>query len=105
MQYITELEHKVQTLQTETTTLSAQFTKLQRDSSELKSENSEYKIRLQAMEQQSQLKDALNETLNEEVRRLRRVVAELGGESLMSCVARQIAINQQMLQLQHQQSS
>lgn len=29
MRYIVELEHKVQTLQTEATTLSAQFTKLQ----------------------------------------------------------------------------
>lgn len=105
MRYIAELEHNVQTLQTETTQMSAQFTKLERDSSELKSQNNEYKLRLQAMEQQSQLKDALNETLNEEVRRLRRVVAELGGESLMSCVARQLSINQQMFQLQHQQSS
>lgn len=46
---------------------------------------------------------ALNETLDAEVRRLRHVVAELGGESLMSCVARHLAINQQMFQLQHQQ--
>lgn len=29
MRYIAELEHKVQTLQTETTQMSAQFTKLQ----------------------------------------------------------------------------
>ncbi|KAJ1421662.1 Basic-leucine zipper domain [Sesbania bispinosa] len=103
MRYIAELEHKVQTLQTETTTLSTQFTKLQRDNSELKSENNEYKLRLQAMEQQSQLKDALNETLDAEVRRLRRAVAELGGEALTSCMARQLAINQQMFQLHQQQ--
>ncbi|XP_027354252.1 probable transcription factor PosF21 [Abrus precatorius] len=103
MRYIAELEHKVQTLQTETTTLSTQFTKLQRDNTELKNENNEYKLRLQAMEQQSQLKDALNETLDAEVRRLRRAVAELGGESLTSCMARQLAINQQMFQLEHQQ--
>jgi len=95
MRYIAELEHKVQTLQTETTTLSTQFTKLQvaiicdkltfalllslvyylplcllflflcvlaclqRDNSDLKSENNECKLRLQAMEQQSLLKDGL----------------------------------------------
>jgi chromosome segregation ATPase len=104
MRYISELEHKVQTLQTETTTLSTQFTKLQMDNSELKNENNEYKLRLQSMEQQSQLKDALNETLDAEVRRLRRTVAELGGESLLSSLmARQLAINQQMFQSQHQQ--
>ncbi|XP_020237320.1 probable transcription factor PosF21 [Cajanus cajan] len=105
MRYITELEHKVQTLQTETTTLSTQFTELERDNTELKNENNEYKLRLQAIEQQSQLKDALNETLDAEVRRLRRVVAELGGESLTNCMARQLAINQQMFHLQHQQSN
>ncbi|KAK7382969.1 hypothetical protein VNO78_28634 [Psophocarpus tetragonolobus] len=104
MRYISELELKVQTLQTETTTLSTQFTKLQMDNSELKSENNEYKLRIQALEQQSQLKDALNETLDAEVRRLRRTVAELGGESLLSSrMAQQLAISQQMFQLQHQQ--
>ncbi|KAK7280720.1 hypothetical protein RJT34_25787 [Clitoria ternatea] len=104
MRYITDLEHKVQTLQTETTRLSTQFTKLQMDNSELKSENNEYKLRIQALEQQSQLKDALNETLDAEVRRLRRTVAELGGESfLSSCMAQQLALNQQMFQLQQQQ--
>lgn len=104
MRYISELEHKVQTLQTETTTLSTQFTKLQMDNTELKSENNEYKLRLQSLEQQSQLKDALNETLDAEVRRLRRTVADLGGESLLSnLMARQLAINQQMFQSQHEQ--
>lgn len=104
MKYISELEQKVQTLQTETTTLSTQFTKLQMDHQELKSENKEYKLRLQSLEQQSQLKDALNETLNGEVRRLRHTVAELGGESALSgLMARQLAINQQMFQAQHQQ--
>ncbi|XP_057721302.1 bZIP transcription factor 29-like [Arachis stenosperma] len=81
--YISELEHKVQTLQAETTSLSTQFTKLQMDNSELKSLNNEYKLKLQALEQQSQLKDALNETLDAEVRRLRRTVANLGGDPLL----------------------
>ncbi|XP_028768015.1 uncharacterized protein LOC114725653 isoform X1 [Neltuma alba] len=104
VQYIAELEHKVQTLQSETTTMSTQFTKLQRDNSQLKTENSELKFRLQAMEQQSQLKDALNETLTAEVQRLRLAVTELGGESILSgCIARQRAINQQRFQLQHEQ--
>ncbi|CAL0332649.1 unnamed protein product [Lupinus luteus] len=105
-QYISELEHRVQTLQTETTTLSTEFTKLQMDTAELKSQNNEYKLRLQALEQQSQLKDALKETLDTEVRRLRRTVADLGGESLLSSrMAQQLAINQQMFQLQHQQQA
>lgn len=87
MRYIQELEHKVQVLQTEATTLSAQLTMLQvcfsratelvgiticimilmfklscsaclqRDSSGLATQNNELKIRLQAMEQQAQLRD------------------------------------------------
>lgn len=87
--YIVELEHKVQTLQTEATTLSAQLTMLQvsilrifvfvvvndfsllplsllfvfvciqRDSSGLSNQNHELKFRLQAMEQQAQLRDGM----------------------------------------------
>ncbi|KAI4994194.1 hypothetical protein ZWY2020_029242 [Hordeum vulgare] len=69
--YMTELERKVQTLQTEATTLSAQLTLFQRDTTGLSSENAELKIRLQAMEQQAQLRDALNDALKQEVERLK----------------------------------
>ncbi|XP_057955463.1 bZIP transcription factor 18-like isoform X2 [Malania oleifera] len=55
--YILELERKVQTLQTEATTLSAQLTLFQRDTTGLSTENTELKLRLQAMEQQAQLRD------------------------------------------------
>ncbi|OVA12860.1 Basic-leucine zipper domain [Macleaya cordata] len=58
MRYMSELEHKVQTLQTEATTLSAQLTLLQRDSTGLTNQNNELKFRLQAMEQQAKLRDA-----------------------------------------------
>nr|AFO63283.1 bZIP4 [Tamarix hispida] len=71
IRYTSELERKVQTLQTEATTLSAQVTMLQRDTAGMNAENRELKLRLQAMEQQAQLRDALNETLREEVQRLR----------------------------------
>ncbi|XVF00353.1 hypothetical protein REPUB_Repub03eG0277900 [Reevesia pubescens] len=57
--YISELERKVQTLQTEATTLSAQLTLFQRDTTGLTSENTELKFRLQAMEQQAQLRDGM----------------------------------------------
>ncbi|URE01197.1 Basic region leucine zipper [Musa troglodytarum] len=57
MKYIAELEHKVQALQTQTTTLSAQLTLLQRDSAGLANQNNELMFRLQAMEQQAQLRD------------------------------------------------
>ncbi|KAJ6716869.1 TRANSCRIPTION FACTOR POSF21-RELATED [Salix koriyanagi] len=60
MRYISELEHKVQTLQTEATTLSAQLTLLQRDSVGLTNQNNELKFRLQAMEQQAQLRDGMD---------------------------------------------
>ncbi|RLM70057.1 transcription factor RF2a-like [Panicum miliaceum] len=57
MRYIAELEQKVPILQTEATTLSAQLTLLQRDSAGLATQNNELKFRLQAMEQQAQLRD------------------------------------------------
>ncbi|KAH6768605.1 Basic-leucine zipper transcription factor family protein [Perilla frutescens var. frutescens] len=98
MRYIAELEHKVQTLQTEATTLSAQLTLLQRDSAGLTSQNNELKFRLQAMEQQAQLRDALNEALTAEVQRLKIATAELSGEKFQ-----QLSISPQMFQLRQQQ--
>ncbi|GMI72467.1 basic leucine-zipper 18 [Hibiscus trionum] len=74
--YITELERKVQTLQTEATTLSAQLTLFQRDATSLTTENTELKLRLQAMEQQARLRDALNEQLKNEVERLKIATGE-----------------------------
>ncbi|CAN1175812.1 Transcription factor VIP1 [Linum perenne] len=77
IRYTGELERKVQTLQAEATTLSAQVTVLQRDTTGLTTENKELKLRLQALEQQAHLRDALNETLREEVQRLRIAAGEM----------------------------
>ncbi|CAN0892160.1 Transcription factor VIP1 [Linum grandiflorum] len=77
IRYTGELERKVQTLQAEATTLSAQVTVLQRDTTALTTENKELKLRLQALEQQAHLRDALNETLREEVQRLRIAAGEM----------------------------
>ncbi|XP_057869556.2 transcription factor RF2b [Cryptomeria japonica] len=74
--YISELEQKVRTLQAEATTLSARLTLYQRDTSELSTENSELKLRLQAMEQHAQLRDALNEALKDEVQRLKMATGQ-----------------------------
>uniref|UniRef100_A0A0D9W6N7 BZIP domain-containing protein n=1 Tax=Leersia perrieri TaxID=77586 RepID=A0A0D9W6N7_9ORYZ len=71
MRYIAELERKVQTLQTEATTLSAQLSMLQRDTTGLTSENSDLKIRVQTMEQQVRLQDALNDRLRDEIQKLK----------------------------------
>ncbi|TKW05204.1 hypothetical protein SEVIR_7G160300v4 [Setaria viridis] len=71
MRYIAELERKVQTLQSEATTLSAQLAMLQRDTSGLTSENSDLKIRVQTMEQQVRLQDALNDRLRDEIQQLK----------------------------------
>lgn len=79
--YILELERKVQSLQTEATTLSAQLTLFQRDTTWLSSENAELKLRLQVMEQQAQLRDALNEALTKEVERLKIATGEMVGGS------------------------
>ncbi|CAI0397055.1 unnamed protein product [Linum tenue] len=76
MRYIAELERKVQTLQTEATSLSAQLTLLQRDTNGLTSENSELKLRLQTMEQQVNLQDALNDALKEEIQHLKLLTGQ-----------------------------
>ncbi|XP_057783171.1 bZIP transcription factor 29 [Salvia miltiorrhiza] len=102
MKYIVELEHKVQTLQTEATTLSAQLTMLHRDSTGLSSQNNELKFRLQAMEQQAQLRDALNEALTAEVQRLKFATAELSGDPSKF---QQFSVNPQMFQLRQQQAT
>ncbi|XP_062213856.1 bZIP transcription factor 29-like [Phragmites australis] len=107
MRYIAELEKKVQILQTEATTLSAQLTLLQRDSAGIATQNNELKFRLQAMEQQAQLRDALNEALTAEVQRLKLATAELGD----SCSSKnptqqiQLSVQDQMFQLQQQQAT
>jgi len=44
---------------------------MQRDTSGLTTENRELKLRLQAMEEQAKLRDALNDALREEVQRLK----------------------------------
>ncbi|ESQ52783.1 hypothetical protein EUTSA_v10016819mg [Eutrema salsugineum] len=75
--YILELERKVQTLQTEATTLSAQLSLFQRDTTGLSSENTELKLRLQVMEQQAKLRDALNDQLKKEVERLKFATGEV----------------------------
>lgn len=96
VRYIAELEQKVQTLQTEATTLSAQLTLLQRDSAGLASQNNELRFRLQAMEQQAQLRDALNEALTAEVQRLKLANGELrGGEAPSNCLPQHL-LNAQM---------
>ncbi|CAN8311487.1 unnamed protein product [Cochlearia groenlandica] len=79
--YIQELERKVQSLQTEATTLSAQLTLYQRDTNGMAHENTELKLRLQAMEQQAQLRNALNEALRKEVERMKMETGEITGNS------------------------
>ncbi|BAF10746.1 bZIP transcription factor 29 [Oryza sativa Japonica Group] len=107
MRYIAELEQKVQILQSEATNLSAQLTMMQRDSAGLATQNNELKFRLHAMEQQAQLRDALNEALTTEVQRLKLATAELGDSCSSSSLAQQIQLNaqNQMFQLQQQQAT
>ncbi|KAH9763563.1 Ribosomal L14e domain-containing protein [Citrus sinensis] len=58
------------------------------------------------MEQQAQLKDALNEALGAEERKLKLVATEVNGEAqLSSRMAQQLSINHQMFQMQHQQQN
>ncbi|KAG6505786.1 hypothetical protein ZIOFF_038151 [Zingiber officinale] len=121
MRYMSELEHKVQILQTEATTLSAQLTMLQRDSAGLTNQNNELKFRLQAMEQQAHLKDgnylfishltltimhylALNEQLSAEVQRLKLATGEISEAQLSKNMNQQMQLSPQMFQLHQLQS-
>ncbi|KAJ0428481.1 putative transcription factor bZIP family [Helianthus annuus] len=99
MRYIAELENKVQTLQNEATALFTQVTLLQRDLTSLTSQNNELKFRLQAMEEQAHLRDALNDTLTAEVERLKIMKMELSEDGSRFS---QLSINPQMFQLHHQ---
>ncbi|MBA0701629.1 hypothetical protein Goari_026826 [Gossypium aridum] len=78
---------------------------MQRDSIGLTNQNNELKFRIQSMEQQAQLRDALNETLTAEVHRLKLATQELGGNSDPSkgMVSQQLPISRQMFQLHQQQ--
>ncbi|KAI3840878.1 hypothetical protein MKX03_010006 [Papaver bracteatum] len=71
MRYISELERKLQSLQSETTTMTTQLALLQRDTSGLAAENSDLKLRLQTFEQQASLQESLNEALKDELQRLK----------------------------------
>ncbi|KAK9758347.1 hypothetical protein RND81_01G224300 [Saponaria officinalis] len=104
VRYIAELEYKVQTLQTEATSLSAQLTFLQRDAAELVTQNNELRFRLQAMDQQARLRDALNETLGTEVQRL-RIAAEMRGVRLPQHVMADNHAFQMQLSSQHMHQS
>ncbi|KAH7446492.1 hypothetical protein KP509_01G058900 [Ceratopteris richardii] len=106
MRYISELERKVQTLQTEATTLSAQLTLMQRDSTGLFNENNELKLRLQAMEQQAQLREALNDALREEVQRLKLATGQGMGQQFFSMPQQGPHLTLQHIQQQqmHQQT-
>ncbi|KAE8724298.1 Transcription factor RF2b [Hibiscus syriacus] len=73
---MSELERKVQTLQTEATTLSARLTLFQRDVTSLTTENTELKLLLQAMEQQARLRDAFSGQLKKEVETLKLATRE-----------------------------
>ncbi|KAF7812926.1 transcription factor VIP1-like [Senna tora] len=111
IRYTNELERKVQTLQTEATNLSAQVTILQRDTTGLTAENKELKLRLEAMEQQAQLRDALNDALKDELQRLKlqtsRMAAINGNASfggLLSQFASQLALSHLVNNPQSQQA-
>ncbi|CAH8310055.1 unnamed protein product [Eruca vesicaria subsp. sativa] len=101
--YIMELERKVQTLQTEATTLSAQLSLFQRDTTGLSSENTELKLRLQVMEQQAKLRDALNEQLKKEVERLKFATGEVSHADAYNLGMAHMQYSQQQQQQQPQQ--
>ncbi|OIW07826.1 hypothetical protein TanjilG_32682 [Lupinus angustifolius] len=101
VRYTSELEKRVQTLQTEATNLSAQLTMLQRDTTDLAAHNKELKLKLEALEQEAQLREDLNAALKEELQRLReqniRLSAISGNTSFVGMfnqLASQLAMQQ-----------
>ncbi|XP_047983144.1 probable transcription factor PosF21 [Salvia hispanica] len=71
MRYISELQSKVQSLQTDKASLSMQFALMQENTNCVASENIELKLQLQSFERQGQLQDALNEAMRDEIRHLK----------------------------------
>ncbi|KAM0941167.1 putative transcription factor bZIP family [Dioscorea sansibarensis] len=104
--YIAELQRRVQILQIEATTLSAQLALFQRDTSGLTTENEELRLQLQVMEQQSQLCDAMNEALKQEVDRLRIATGEMPkhGENFTTRELQNNPYNQPFITLAQQQA-
>ncbi|ONK67944.1 uncharacterized protein A4U43_C05F5480 [Asparagus officinalis] len=77
---------------------------LVRDTTGLGAENAELKIRLQAMEQQAQLRDALNEALKQEVDRLKVATGEAVNHSEnYNTGLHQMPYNPSFFSLTHQQ--
>ncbi|EMS66926.1 Transcription factor RF2b [Triticum urartu] len=95
--YIVELEGKVQVLQGETMNLSAQVKMVKKGQARLSIHNHEMRIRLQALEEQAQLKEALNEALHAEVERLNLVVAEASNPHMPNSSEQRMS--SQMIQL------
>ncbi|KAI8574093.1 hypothetical protein RHMOL_Rhmol01G0328200 [Rhododendron molle] len=77
VRYMLELERRIQSLQTDSWNLSAQISIYERETRGLSTENVELKLRLQAMEDQADLRDAINEALRNEVESLKIANAEL----------------------------
>ncbi|KAG5530649.1 hypothetical protein RHGRI_025571 [Rhododendron griersonianum] len=65
--YISQLEEQVRRLQLDTTNLCAQVAKYKRDAKHLATKNAKLNLQLQSMEQQVQLRDVLNDALNQDV--------------------------------------
>ncbi|TKW34157.2 hypothetical protein SEVIR_2G288200v4 [Setaria viridis] len=107
VKYMGELERRVHVLQMETSTLFSKANFSQRECEVLKTQNNEMKIRLQALEQQALLKDALNQALSAEVHRLKLAAGETSDAHAPNDshhhMSRQI-LEQQLLQLQKQPS-
>ncbi|KAL7085998.1 hypothetical protein ACP275_14G311500 [Erythranthe tilingii] len=101
--YISELEHKVQTLQTEGTSLSAQIAVVQKELAELTNQNNELKFRIQAMEQQAHLRDALHESLTAEVQRLKLDDMEFREEGGRASNGTVVQMKHHMFPMQRQQ--
>ncbi|KAF7154442.1 hypothetical protein RHSIM_Rhsim01G0242900 [Rhododendron simsii] len=77
VRYMLELERRIQSLQTDSWNLSAQISIYERETRGLSTENVELKLRLQAMEDQADLRDAINVALRNEVESLKIANAEL----------------------------
>ncbi|XP_075473691.1 bZIP transcription factor 29-like [Primulina tabacum] len=71
LRYVAELEHRNMTLQKESTMLASQLAQLERNSSALTNQNNELKLRLQALEQQAHLQEALKAALTDKLQRLK----------------------------------
>ncbi|KAL6338539.1 hypothetical protein AAG906_020644 [Vitis piasezkii] len=95
-QYLSELEYKIQSLQSKSNTFSAQLTLLQTNKDSLSAEQNKLKHRLSTIMDEVQLQEMLNEAVSEEIHNLKLLtgVLSLSPDGIDSKFSPQVSSNE-----------